>query len=65
VTPSGSSRRWCSIEPQADLDWLIEITSVLAAAETYLLVTRVRGWDLDTYQGWLTTTMTRLLSATS
>lgn len=52
------------IEPGADLDWLIETTSVLAAAETYLLITRVQGWDLDTYQGWLTTTMTRLLSAT-
>lgn len=51
------------LDPEADLDWLIETTSVLAAAETYLLITRVQRWDLDTYQEWLTTTMTRLLSA--
>jgi hypothetical protein len=30
--------------------------SVLAAAETYLLITRVTGWDLDAYQDWLATT---------
>lgn len=49
--------------PGADLGWLIETTSVLAAAETYLLITRVQGWDLDTYQAWLTTTLSRLLAA--
>jgi AcrR family transcriptional regulator len=27
-----------------------------AAAETYLLITRMLGWDLDTYQEWLATT---------
>jgi len=32
----------------------------LAAAETYLLTTRLTGWDLDTYQHWLATTCTRL-----
>lgn len=53
------------LDPGADLDWLIETTSVLAAAETYLLITRVPGWDLDTYQAWLTTTMTRLLAVTA
>ena len=37
------------------VDWLNE-----AAAETYLLMTRTAGWDLDTYQDWLTTTWTRL-----
>lgn len=30
------------------------------AAETYLLVTRMLGWDLDTYQEWLATTGIRL-----
>jgi hypothetical protein len=29
-------------------------------AETYLLITRLTGWDLDTYQGWLATTFARL-----
>ena len=43
-----------------DLDWLIDTTTILAAAETYLLITRLTGWNLDTYQGWLATTFARL-----
>ncbi len=38
-------------------------TSILAAAETYLLITRMTGWDLDAYQNWLTSTWTRLSAA--
>jgi hypothetical protein len=43
------------LDPGVDLDWLIDTSSILAAAETYPLVTRMLGWDLDTYQEWLTT----------
>ena len=43
--------------------WLIDTTGVLAAAETYLLVTRMTGWDLDGYQDWLAATLTRLSAA--
>jgi len=50
------------LPPGVDLAWLIDTTSILAAAETYLLVTRMLGWDLDTYQDWLTITSTRLLA---
>jgi hypothetical protein len=57
VPVSHSSRR---TDPAIDLDWLIDTTSILAAAETYLLITRLTGWDLDTYQNWLATTCTRL-----
>jgi len=32
----------------------------LAAPETYLLITRLTSWDLDTYQDWLATTCARL-----
>jgi AcrR family transcriptional regulator len=46
----------------ADLAWLIETASVLSAAETYLLVTRMHGWDLDAYQEWLGLTLTRLVA---
>jgi AcrR family transcriptional regulator len=46
--------------PGADLDWLIDTTSLLTAPETFLLRTRLMGWDLDGYQDWLTTTFTRL-----
>ena len=45
-----------------DLAWLIDTASVIAAAETYLLVTRMLGWDLDTYQAWVAATWTRLLT---
>jgi AcrR family transcriptional regulator len=48
------------LDPRVDLDWLIDTTTILAAAETYLLITRVTGWDLDTYQVWLATTGARL-----
>ena len=48
------------LDPDTDLDWLIDTTTLLGAAETYLLITRMLGWDLDTYQDWLVTSMTRL-----
>jgi hypothetical protein len=44
----------------ADLAWLIDTSTVLIAAETYLLVTRMLGWDLDAYQEWLELSLTRL-----
>ena len=48
------------LDPQIDLNWLIDTASILASAETYLLITRLLGWDLDTYENWLVTTSTRL-----
>ena len=30
----------------ADPAWLIDTTSIVAAAETYLLITRITGYDL-------------------
>jgi AcrR family transcriptional regulator len=51
------------LDPTADLGWLIDTASLLAGAETYLLMTRLLGWDLDAYQAWLVTTMTRLSAA--
>jgi AcrR family transcriptional regulator len=48
------------LDPAVDLTWLTETASLLAAAETYLLITRTVGWDLDAYQDWLTTTWIRL-----
>ena len=48
------------LDPAVDLDWLTDTSTILAAAETYLLTTRLTGWDLDTYQHWLATTCTRL-----
>ncbi len=48
------------LDPRLDLDWLIDTTTILAAAETYLLITRLTSWDLDAYQDWLATTCARL-----
>lgn len=48
------------LDPAVDLDWLIDTASILAAAETYLLITRMTTWDLDTYQDWLAAAFTRL-----
>ena len=50
--------------PAADLAWLIDTTSLLTGAEPYLLMTRLLGWDLDAYQAWLVTTLTRLAAPT-
>ena len=48
------------LDPAIDIDWLIDTTTILAAAETYLLIIRLTGWDLDTYQNWLTAVWTKL-----
>src|SRR5437773_1150663 len=50
------------LPPGTDLTWLIDTTTVLVAAETYLLVTRMLGWDLDGYQDWLELSLTRLIA---
>jgi hypothetical protein len=52
------------LEPGVDLDWLIDTSTILAAAETYLLITRLTNWDLDAYQDWLVTTGMRLAQVT-
>ena len=49
----------------ADVEWLIDTSAVLGAAETYLLVTRLSGWDLDQYEQWLAATWTRLAAASA
>ena len=51
------------LDPVLDLDWLIDTSTILAAAETYLLIMRLTSWDLDTYQDWLVTTTVRLSQA--
>ena len=49
----------------ADVEWLIDTSTVLGAAETYLLVTRLSGWDLDQYEQWLAASCTRLAAASA
>ncbi|GEL18273.1 TetR/AcrR family transcriptional regulator [Pseudonocardia asaccharolytica] len=51
------------IADSRDLDRLIDTASVLTGAETYLLITRMFGWPLDTYEAWLRDTLTRLIAS--
>ena len=51
------------LAPDVDLTWLIDTASIIAAAETYLLITQMTDWDLDRYQHWLQATWTRLIAA--
>lgn len=46
--------------PSVDLDRLVDTVSVVGAAETFLLITRMLGWSLDVYEDWLRDTLTRL-----
>jgi AcrR family transcriptional regulator len=48
------------LDPGVDLAWLIDTARVRGGAATYVLITRMRGWDLDAYENWLVTTSTRL-----
>ena len=49
--------------PGADLTWLTDTASILGAAETYLLITRTTGWDLDAYERWLIRMFTQLAAS--
>ena len=48
------------LDPRVDLAWVIDTASILGSAETYLVITRMLGWDLDEYENWLVTTSARL-----
>ena len=45
------------------MTWLADTTSILSAAETYLLITRTTGWDLDAYERWLIRTLSQLIAS--
>jgi AcrR family transcriptional regulator len=44
-----------------DLEWLGETATVLAHADTYLLIRATTGWDIDQYELWLAETWRRLV----
>jgi AcrR family transcriptional regulator len=48
------------LDPHVDVAWVIDTASILGSAETYLVITRMLGWDLDEYENWLVTTSARL-----
>ena len=53
------------LPPQADVDWLVETSTVLAAAETRLLITRTLRWDRDAFRDWIMVTWPRLIAGAS
>jgi AcrR family transcriptional regulator len=53
------------LPPSIDLEWLIETATLVAHAETYLLIGKTTGWDRDTYRDWLTTTWHRLAASST
>jgi AcrR family transcriptional regulator len=48
------------LPPGADGDWLVDTTTVLSEPETYLMMGKLFGWDLDRYEAWLAQSYTRL-----
>lgn len=53
------------LRADVDLEWLTETASLLAQAETYLLVTATSGWDVATFESWLVTSWRRLVVASA
>ncbi len=53
------------LAPSADLEWLTETATLVAHAETYLLIGKTTGWDNDTYRDWLATTWHRLVASST
>jgi AcrR family transcriptional regulator len=48
---------------EADLGWLSETATLLAQADTYLLLRATTDWDVDVYERWLADTWHRLVRA--
>jgi AcrR family transcriptional regulator len=48
------------LDPASDLDWMIDTAAIAGAAETYLLIWRMLGWDIDAYEDWLVATFTMI-----
>jgi AcrR family transcriptional regulator len=51
------------LPPSCDMTWLAETASLLCQAQTWLLGRDTLGWTDDQYSRWLSTTLTRLITA--
>jgi hypothetical protein len=49
--------------PRCDIEWLAETATVLAHADTYLLLRKTTAWDIEAYRAWLECTWRRLAEA--
>lgn len=50
------------LPPGTDVDWLVETSTMLAAAETRLLITRTLGWNRTEFRDWVLVTWPRLVA---
>jgi AcrR family transcriptional regulator len=48
-----------------DLEWLTETATLVAHAETYLLIGKTTGWGSAAYRNWLVTTWQRLVAGSA
>jgi AcrR family transcriptional regulator len=53
------------LPPAVDLEWLTDTATLMAHAETFLLIRKTSGWDRDTYRDWLVSTWHRLATASA
>jgi AcrR family transcriptional regulator len=53
------------LPPACDVAWLAETATLVAHADTYLLLRRTTAWDIPTYRDWLERTWRRLAGAAS
>ena len=49
----------------SDLVWLTDTATLLAHADTYILLTKTTGWDTTAYQRWLETNWHRLVASST
>jgi AcrR family transcriptional regulator len=53
------------LPPGCDLAWLTETASLLAQAETYLLLTKTTTWNIAEFQAWLERTWRALVHSSA
>jgi AcrR family transcriptional regulator len=53
------------LPPSTDLEWLTETATLVAHAETYLLIGKTTEWDITAYRDWLITTWHRLATSST
>lgn len=51
------------LPPQCDVAWVADTATLLAHADTYLLLRKTTTWDIATYREWLERTWHRLVGA--
>lgn len=53
------------LPPRCDVAWLSATATLLAHADTYLLLGKTTDWDIDAYATWLETTWLRLVASSA